>query len=170
MYLEFALIIADYYKTLNKKIFFYEWGFPFILTFLCVYLGCIFDFEIFLSFKESSINIIGVLLGFSIAIITIITTGSGKNIDSIKEYETEVKINNKKISLYRLFLINFSYSVILEIILIISCLIMPLLNRIMLFNFNIKLLFYSIMVFIVLHILLLTLRNITDFYLIITRD
>jgi hypothetical protein len=170
MYLEFLLIISDYFKTLNKKVIFYEWIFPFIVTFLCTFIGCILDFEVFVSFKDSAINVIGVLLGFSIAVITIITTGSGPNIEQIKNHETSIIISEKRISLYRLFLINFTYSVILEVILIISCLLMPLLNKIFLFSFSIKLIMYSIMVFIVFHILLLTLRNITDFYLIISKE
>ncbi|MCS3532071.1 hypothetical protein [Chryseobacterium sp. JUb7] len=170
MYLEFFLIIVDYFKTLNRKIFIYEWLFPFIVIFFCIYIGCILDFGVFISFKDSAINVIGVLLGFSIAVITIITTGSGPNIEQIKNHETSVTINNRKISLYKLFLINFTYSVILEVILIISCLLMPLLNKIFLFSFSIKLIMYSIMVFIVFHILLLTLRNITDFYLIISKE
>lgn len=170
MYLEFFLIISDYFKTLNRKIFIYEWIFPFVITFLCTFIGCILDFEVFVSFKDSAINVIGVLLGFSIAVITIITTGSGPNIEQIKNYETSIVIDTKKISLYRLFLINFTYSVILEVILIISCLLMPLLNTIFLFSFSVKLIMYSIMVFIVFHILLLTLRNITDFYLIISKE
>lgn len=169
MYLEFLIITADYFKTINKKIFIYEWLSPFIVSLLCVLFGCILDFEIFEKFKESSVNILGVLLGFSIAVITIITTGSGNNLDEIKKKETNISIGNKKISLYDLLLINFSYSVIIEIILIISCLVMPLINKIIPLSFNFKLICYSIMVFIVLHILLLTLRNITDFYLIITK-
>lgn len=169
MYIEFFLVIGDYFKTISKKIFIYEWFFPILISFICGYLGCILDFQIFEKFKDSAINILGVLLGFSIAIITIITTGSGKNLDEIKNIKTNFKINGNKISLYELLLINFSYSVILEVILIISCLVAPLINKIIPFGFNLKLILYSIMVFIVLHILLLTLRNITDFYLIITK-
>ena len=169
MYIEFLLITGDYFKTINKKIFVYEWIFPILITFLCAYLGCILSFEIFEKFKESSINILGVLLGFSIAVITIITTGSGKNLEEIKKIKTNIVIGGTKISLYDLLLINFTYSVILEVLLIISCLTMPLINKIIFFSFDLKLFFYSMMVFIVLHILLLTLRNITDFYLIITK-
>lgn len=169
MYLEYLIIIGDYFKTVNRKIFIYECAIPMLITFLCAYLGCILDFEIFEKFKDSSLDILGVLLGFSIAVITIITTGSGKNLEEIKNKKTHFIINGNKISLYELLLINFSYSVILEVLLIISCLTIPLLNKIIPIGFNFKLFCYSIMVFIVLHILLLTLRNITDFYLIITK-
>lgn len=170
MYIEFLLIVFDYFKTLKKKsVIVYEWFFPFILTIGCVYIADVKNTELFNSFKESSINVIGVLLGFSIAVITILTTGSGDNLDGIRRQETGITIKNRVIMLYDLLLINFTYSVVLEVVLIISCLTIPLMNQVFEFSFDVKLFFYSIMVFLVLHILLLNLRNITDFYLIVSR-
>lgn len=169
MYLEFLLVTADYFKTINRKIFIYEWVFPLLISILCIIFGCYINFENFREFKESSINILGVLLGFSIAVITIITTGSGNNLEEIKKKRTNIKIGGNNISLYDLLLINFSYSVVIEVLLIISCLLMPIISKVIGLSYNAKLVLYSIMVFIVLHILLLTLRNITDFYLIITK-
>ncbi|EQB91295.1 hypothetical protein [Elizabethkingia anophelis] len=169
MYLEFLILTFDYFKTLSRRTIIYEWLVPLIIAFACSFLGCIDDFKIFSTFKDSSINVLGVLLGFSIAVITIITTGGSKNIEEIKKSPTGIKIGEKEIFLYDLVLINFTYSVVLEILLIFSCLIMPLVNRLFLFGSTFKLALYSIMIFIVLHILLLTLRNITDFYLIISK-
>lgn len=168
MYIEFLLLARDYYRTINRRVFFYEWGVPFIVAFICLF-GCIDNFGIFSTFKDSSINVLGVLLGFSIAVITILTTGGSKNIDEIKKTITDIIVNGNKLSLYDLVLINFTYSVVLEILLIFSCLTIPLLNKVFLFGSNLKLILYSIMVFVVLHILLLTLRNITDFYFIISK-
>lgn len=172
MYLEFLILTTDYFKTLNRKVVIYELIVPMLLSlFSAIFYRCYAMpySAVYSEFKESSINILGILLGFSIAIITILVTGNGKNLEEIKKRETSICINGSKASLYELILINFSYSVIAEIILIISCLIMPVINKIVFFSSNIKLGLYSIMVFIVLHILLLTLRNITDFYLVITK-
>lgn len=169
MYLEFFLLFLDYFKTLNKRVFIYEWVFPLIVSFILFFLNCRYDLSSFKIFKENSINILGVLLGFSIAIITIITTGSGKNIEGIKNEKTNFRKNNVNLSLYDLILINFTYSVILEILVLINCLLIPLLSNLFEINHRIKLIMYSTMVFLVLHILLLTMRNLTDFYLIITK-
>lgn len=169
MYIEFLLLTFDYFKTLNKKKIVYEWFLPLFFATISAILFSKLDFEVYSKFKDSSLDILGVLLGFSIAIITILVTGSGKNLEEIKNTSTEIVINSKKISLYELILINFSYSVIMEILLIVGCLVLPIINKICEFSSNIKIVLYSIMVFIVLHILLLTLRNITDFYLIITK-
>lgn len=170
MYLEFILLIIDYFKTLNRRILLFEWVLPFLITCLLLLFNCKFEISTYKVFKENSLDILGVLLGFSIAIITIITTGSGKNIDNIKTLKTRLTIDNREITLYKLILINFTYSVILEIFVIIGCLLIPLLSNIIQFNNITKHVFYSIFVFLVLHILLLTLRNLTDFYFIITKD
>lgn len=170
MYLEFILLFLDYFKTLNRRIIIYEWIFPVIICFLLFSLNCKYDLSAYKLFKENSINILGVLLGFSIAIITIITTGGGKNLEEIKNIKTDFKKNNREITLYDLILINFTYSVILEILVIIGCLLIPLVSNLFKINHNIKLIIYSIMVFLVVHVLLVTMRNLTDFYLIITKN
>lgn len=169
MYIEFLLIISDYFKTINKKIIIYEWIIPLLISILCIVFGCYINLSFFKEFKGISMNILGVLLGLSIAVITIITTGSGKNLEEIKNIQTSLKIGTKNISLYDLLLINFSYTVVAEILLIIFCLLAPLISKIITLSHNIKLTLYSFMIFIVIHILLITLRNITNFYLIISK-
>lgn len=171
MYLEFFILIADYFRTLNKRIAVYEWVLPSILgvaIFSLLYFGS--DVRATKVFKDNSINLLGILSGFSITIITILTTGHSCNLERIKKKKTNVEIGDKKISLYRLLLINFTYSVILEAFLIIFCLTYPLIIS----NFKIpnlgKYIVFSVLVFLIIHVLLLTIRNLTDFYLIITRS
>jgi hypothetical protein len=120
-------------------------------------------------FKDNAINLLGILVGFSITIITILTTGQGQNLDEIKNKRTNIKINKEQITLFRLLLINFTYSVIIEVCLIIICLIYPLLIENIKFNQNLKYVGFSVLVFLILHIMLLTMRNLTDFYLILIK-
>jgi len=170
MYLEFLLLIADYFRTVSKRIFFFEWLFPFLIgigIFLLLYFGTSTSATIV--FKDNAINLLGILVGFSITIITILTTGQGQNLDEIKKKKTKIKINKEKITLFRLLLINFTYSVIIEVGLIIVCLIYPLLIENIEFNKNLKYIGFSILVFLILHIMLLTMRNLTDFYLILVK-
>lgn len=170
MYLEFFILIFDYYKTLNKRVILYEWVLAILIGILIFYIlsygNSTNSTKIF---KDNSINLLGILAGFSITIITILTTGQSKNLEEIKKKETSFVINGKKISLFRLLLINFTYSVILESFLIIFCLTYPIILE----NFNVekiyKYLFFSILVTTIVHLLLLTIRNLTDFYLIITK-
>lgn len=170
MYLEFLLLIADYFRTVTKRIFIFEWILPFITgigIFLLLFFGSSTSATIV--FKDNAINLLGILVGFSITIITILTTGQGKNLDEIKSKVTDIKINNEKITLFRLLLINFTYSVIIEVSLIIVCLIYPLLIENIGMNLIVKYAGFSILVFLILHIMLLTMRNLTDFYLILIK-
>jgi hypothetical protein len=170
MYLEFLLLFIDYIKTVNKRIFIYEIVFPLIIGLAVFFLlrtghqvsSCA-------GFRDSSLTLLGVLAGFSITIITILTTSQSKNIDAIKLNITDFKIGGKKISLFRLLLVNFTYSVVLEIILIIINLLAPLIIDNFNVSLNIKIIGFSIVVFFIIHILLLTIRNLTDFYMIISK-
>ena len=170
MYLEFLLLIADYFRTVSKRIFFFEWLFPFIVG-IAIFLLLLFgsSTSATIVFKDNAINLLGILVGFSITVITILTTGQGQNLDEIKEKKTKIKINNELITLFRLLLINFTYSVIIEVALIIICLIYPLIIDNIKINANIKYVGFSILVFLILHIMLLTMRNLTDFYLILIK-
>lgn len=170
MYLEFILLISDYYRTISKRIFLYEWLLPFIIgigIFLLLYFGS--STSATTVFKDNAINLLGILVGFSITIITILTTGQGQNLDEIKNKETKIEINKQKITLFRLLLINFTYSVVIEIGLIIICLIYPLLIDNIEIDTNLKYFGFSTLVFLILHIMLLTMRNLTDFYLILVK-
>ena len=171
MYLEFLILIYDYFKSLNKRNVMFEWVVPFVIIALVILLNICnnYSFEIFFKFKESSLNILGVLLGISIAIITILVTGGGKNLEQIRNVKTPVKINNKQVSLYELLLINFSYTIVIEIFVILSCLILPLFTKFILFSNEIKITLYGFLVFLTIQILLITIRNITDFYLIVSK-
>lgn len=170
MYLEFVLLIADYFRTISKRIFYFEWLFPFIIG-IGIFLLLLFGSSTSATFifKDNAINLLGILVGFSITVITILTTGQGQNLDEIKEKKTNIKINNDFITLFRLLLINFTYSVIMEVALIIVCLIYPLFTDNIRISANIKYVGFSVLVFLIVHIMLLTIRNLTDFYLILIK-
>ncbi|MCP4054354.1 MAG: hypothetical protein GY739_15100 [Mesoflavibacter sp.] len=170
MYLEFLLLIADYFRTVSRRVFIFEWLIPLFIgigVFLLLFFGTTTSATIV--FKDNAINLLGILVGFSITIITILTTGQGQNLDEIKNKKTKIKINKEKITLFRLLLINFTYSVIVEVGLIIVCLIYPLLIENIKFSQNLKYAGFSVLVFLIIHIMLLTIRNLTDFYLILVK-
>lgn len=171
MYLDFLILIFDYFKSLNRRNVIFEWVLPLIIVALIIFLNIYnnYNFEIFFKFRELSLNILGVLLGISIAIITILVTGGGKNLEQIKNIETTVIINKKLISLYELLLINFSYTIVIEIFIILSCLVLPLFTKFILLGNEIKIALYGLLVFLTTQILLVTIRNITDFYLIVSK-
>jgi len=127
------------------------------------------DTSICKGFSDNALTLLGILLGFSITVITILTTGNSKNLLAIQTIETNYIIGGKKVTLFDLLLVNFTYSVVIEIVLIIILLISPLLISNLVFSQFTKILVFAIFAGTVIHILLLTMRNLTDFYLILMK-
>ena len=84
--------------------------------------------------------------------------------------ETSYVIGGKRITLFDLLLINFIYSVVVEIILIIGLLVYPVFLANIAISHLVKIIGFSIVLGIVIHVLLLTMRNLTDFYLILLKN
>jgi len=170
MYTEFLYSIFDYYKTLNKQSIIFEIIFPLLLGGLIFYLlyfrG---DLTHVSDFRDNVLTLLGVLVGFSITIITILTTGTSNNLNEIKQRPTSKKLGTKLLSLFDVLLINFTYSVVLEILLIIVHLIYPFILSNYEVNQCVKIVVFSITFATVIHVLLLTIRNMTDFYLVLIK-
>lgn len=168
MYLEFLFLVYDYFKTLSLRTFIYEWLLPALiglLSFVSIrWVHLTINYTLFVN---SSITLLGVLLGFSIMVITIFTTSSNPNIEAIKTKMTEYTIFQNKISLYRLLLINFSYLIIAQSFVILSFFIGLLVKSFL--PTDILTVLFSVFSVFIFHIILLTIRNITDFYFIITK-
>lgn len=168
MYLEFLLLIGDYFRTLRWRVWIFEWLAP-LLVGVAVYF--LIDVcranELAKTFDDTAVTLLGVLIGFSITVITILHTSNNKNIEEIKAFKTEYKIGKQQLFLFHLILINLTYSVVLEVLCLICNLCLALFwdkisegaSRILL----------CVNLFFVLHILLLNIRNITDFYFILFK-
>lgn len=169
MYLEYLILIFDYFKTISKKNFLFEVITPLILG---IGIACVFYFyPSWLNtsrFVDNSINIIGVLLGFTLAIVTFFVASDNSNIEKTKNYFTEYYIGTRKVSLYRLLIINYSYLIIIEAFICIGFLIGGLFYFSLPFVFQI--LMKGIYIILVLHVFLLTIRSITDLYLVLTKE
>ena len=79
MYLEFLILIFDYFKTLKFRTVLYEIVIPLIISgfaFYLLYTGK--NTSMCNNFRDNVLTLLGILLGFSITIITILTTGNSK--------------------------------------------------------------------------------------------
>lgn len=92
MYLEFLLVIADYFSTLNKRITFYEWGLPILLGITSGILSFVNNGNVLYNIIQNSVPIIATLLGFTLAALTLFLTGNAK-IEEAKSYLTDKKIS-----------------------------------------------------------------------------
>ena len=165
MYLDFIVLFFEYFRTLSKRVFIFEWIIPFLIS-----IGVFISIRInnsencFLNYRENIISLFGVLIGFSITIITLLLTANGENIKKLQEKLTDYKIGKRQLSLYELMIMNFSYSIAMEVIVIIINLFFLAFNSYLQLSFATKLILFSINAMLVGHILLLNLRNICDLY------
>ncbi len=171
MYAEFILILFDYFRTLKFRNFVFEIVIPLIGAILIFLLGRQYLYvdlrQLTKDFGDTTITLLGVLIGFSITVITIMHTSGNKNIEQIKKKNTDFKIGSNTVTLFQLVLINHTYSVILEVLCLIANLILFLVWA-KVPGPHLKY-WLSINLFFVLHILLLNVRNMADFYWIMFR-
>lgn len=169
MYSEYLFLVLDYFRTLKWKYFIYEWFVPLIISTGIYFILKDKDIsDLSDEFFNSSVSLLGVLVGFSITVITILVTTSSANIDEIKKTYTEYKIGKDFITLFKLFLINLTYSVVAEITILIFNLILPVVSN-RLGNTSLTVLMV-LDILLIVHILLLTIRNMTDFYFILFKE
>lgn len=169
LYLEFLFPVKDYFITLKLKEFLFDWVFP-LFGCLAVY-GCFFiniSFKDTICFNGYVINSLAILIGFSITCLTILATSGNDNVKQLRDVEIDRKIGNKKLSLYQLIFITFSFVLIMEI----TTLVLNLLYFLIYSSLAEKKFFviiFLIINFLLFHIIFLNIRNITNFYFIFWR-
>jgi len=170
MNIEFLILILDYFKTLRRRDFLLEVALPIILSAILFYLNYS-DSDLKTDVESQSailISLLGILIGFSIAVITLLITSATKNIDEIKLKLTKYSTANRPITLFDLLLITYTYSVVCEILLVILNLFIPPLIKGMCSPISINLL-NTVNLVGVMHVLFVTIRNVTNFYFILIK-
>mgnify|MGYP000761049526 FL=1 len=126
----------------------------------------------FSGFIDTQINIVAILISFSVASITILVSADNKNIQCLKETESNKKqykpVNGRQLSLFQILLSNIAYNVIIEIIYLVVLIAISLMQNL----FPIAFLKYitAICIFIILHILLVLLESVAQMYLTFWAD
>lgn len=156
MYGEFYFLIEAYFRTISKKEAFYEIIIPLIVA-ICI--PWVLNITINKDIISSIINLMAIVLGFVIAAITILLTSGNINLERAKEHTLSKKIFGKKVTLFRLLLILFFYIAFISLIeLIVSIGTQYFGNYGKIASF--------INIFLTLHLLLLSIRNITNLFFI----
>ena len=123
--------------------------------------------SIFAGFIDTQINIVAILISFSVAIITILVSADNKNIQYLKETESNKKqykpVNGKQLSLFQILLSNIAYNVIVEIVYLAGLIAISLMKN-LLPVLSLKYI-TAICIFIILHILLVLLESVAQMYL-----
>ena len=165
-YGEWLYPIVDYYATLKRNERNYEIVFPLVIAALatCMYYFFGDTFRAIMKLRDILPNALAILIGFTISCVTILVSSDNTTITFLKEKESNDRnVRSKLISMYQWMLITFVYILIVQVF---------LLAFIFFVAFMLQLhhseVFLLISLFIeaytILHILLLLIRNITNFY------
>lgn len=136
-----------------------------VLCSLVLFTNVKFDNSLFEKLTSNSINLLGVLLGFTASIFTVILTIDNDVIKESKRKILEGRFYSREFTLYDSLVINFAFLIILQGFLLIINFISPI------FNFNKDgLKFYLLVDLVLITLMILLLVNaILEFYFIITK-
>lgn len=116
--------------------------------------------------RSDILNVIGILLGFSISVLAIFIASGNKNIDASKEYAIGVKLwKNKTTSLFDRIVIDLSYIIFLESVVLLICFIVPAFITTPCHNLQLT----SIIIGVSVHIIFVILGITSDLYLIVSK-
>jgi len=166
LYTDFSFTILDYISTIKKREIVYEWLLPFLLA-LIVYFkvedipGIKIDYGFMKSIISILINLFAILVGFTMAAIAIFTTADVSKLPILKEV-SERKIRGNLIKNYRFIFLNLIYSAISSLFMLLATLVFIM----FLYFDKYSLLILSVLTFGTMHVLFLSIRNITSLYFI----
>ena len=164
--------IKDYF--ISRKKVFIKFLVPMLIALTALLLAVFFNIgnpeKILLTFSgfiNTQINIVAILISFSVAIITILVSADNKNIQCLKETESNKKqykpVNGKQLSLFQILLSNIAYNVIVEIIYLVGLIAISLMQN-LLPIVSLKFI-TAICIFIILHVLFVLLESVAQMYL-----
>lgn len=165
--LNLFIILSDYYRT--RTFWGLSWNFIFsaviciliyIQTTLCTLPGLIN------SYVSNSVSVLSLIVGFSIALFTLIITASNPNIEELKKTETKFKIGGKAVSLFQHILITMTYIILIECILLLFSLLFPFLFDVKTFNGMIA---FYIHIFFLSHIIICNIANTMNVYFVLYK-
>lgn len=116
-------------------------------------------------FHSTIQTIIGVLMGFTISTITILLSVDSEGIKEAKKKFMMSKLYGKRISLFKYLIVGLSYLVVIQGALLLVGLVLPLFWSL---NSNNGKVFFLLEVFFSIHVIMVFMRSILDFYFTIT--
>lgn len=169
--------LRDYYQS--RKRIWVKYLIPVVLGLLALAGALIFNIgneetirSTFAEFVNVQINVVAILVSFSVAIISILVTADNANIKSLKEEmadSTQYKpVGEKQLSLFQILLSNIAYNVIVEIIYLVILIGIALIWPII----PLQALKYvaAVCIFAIMHILGVLLESVAQMYLTFWRN
>ena len=169
--------LRDYYQS--RKRIWVKYLIPVVLGLLALAGALIFNIgneetirSTFSEFVNVQINVVAILVSFSVAIISILVTADNANTKSLKEEmadSTQYKpVGGKQLSLFQILLSNIAYNVIVEIIYLVILIGIAIIRPII----HLQALKYvaGVCIFAIMHILGVLLESVAQMYLTFWRN
>lgn len=164
--------VKDYFQS-RKKLW-NKFILPFVVSIVALFFAFVIDigsandiYSAFSEFISVQINVVSILIAFSVAIITILVSADSENIRQLKDTPSDKEmykpINRKQLSLFQILLSNIAYNAILEVFFLIALIAISLI-KILLPIFLLKYI-SSVCIFLILHILIVLLESVAEMYL-----
>jgi hypothetical protein len=169
-YFEYIHPIRDYFLTLRANEGLFDWGAPFLIS-LGIYLYPLnlMDFDTIKTINGYAINLLAILVGFSITSLTILTANTSKNIEDLRDNYTKRSLRGKPVSLYQLIILNFIFLLVMEFVSLLYSFGFLLLIKVGNLMDSYKEAFL-LSIYLITHVVFLNIRNVTNFYFIVSRD
>lgn len=163
IYREFFLLIGAYIKTTERSEFVFDIIVPLLLSLGLYYVNTyIHPIEKGSNFLTTALTFISIILGFTIASITIILTSNAKNMLDAQKTPSGKQFFSE-LNLYQMLLIPFFYIALIGFL--------ELIFGAISYTFKIADIcsIYIINMFLVLHILFVAIRNLTNLFFIVFK-
>lgn len=163
MYKSYLVLINDYFSTLKRHVIF-DIILPLIISGICCVMLSYKLLKFDNNFIVNTSTVIGILAGFSVTAITILTSSDNETIKKLKAQDTGITVDGVEISIFRKIYILISYSILICLITIILNTVGYLVHWSYFFKDWVIIFLKTVDVFIILHIMFVNIRNITSLY------
>lgn len=127
-------------------------------------------FNIDKSFLSNILSVLGIIAGFSVTAVALLATTDSTNVNKLKNKKTGITVDGLEISVFRRFYILISYSVLVAFIAILVNIIGYLIPWSKLVSIKWIIILKSMNLFLIFHIFLINIRNITSLYFIYFQE
>lgn len=169
MYKSFLILINDYFLTVRKSAIF-DILIPLLLALICGYLISKKLLYIDKSFLSNILSVLGIIAGFSVTAVALISTTDSTNVNRLKDKKTDITVDGLEISVFRRFYILISYSVLISFIAILINIIGYLVPWSRLISPYWITVFKALNLWLIFHIFFINIRNITSLYFVYFQE
>lgn len=161
------LVFLEYFKVTNTKAILLNFAVAGLICFGIFYVPNPTNFVKFIEqFINNSTSVLSLLVGFTVAMFTLLITASNPNIDEIKTTLTDYLLYGERVSIYKMLLIKMVYIILVESILLLFNLLYPFFFEP---STNLGRVFFGIDAFLLTHIILANINNTVDLYFVLTK-